>query len=100
MTLIRFLKSNGDLDREVDAEEGANLLDIAHAAGQPLEGTCDKALSCATCHVIIAAEDFDRLPAMDEEEDEMLNFAWNVQRTSRLACQIRVEGERITVRMP
>ena len=100
MTLIRFLKSNGDLDREVEAEEGANLLDIAQAAGQPLEGTCDKALSCATCHVIIAPEDFDRLSPIDEEEDDMLDLAWNVQRTSRLACQIRVEGETLTVRMP
>jgi ferredoxin len=100
MTLVRFLKCNGDLDREVEAPEGANLLDIAQGAGQPLEGTCDKALSCATCHVIIAAEDYGRLPPMDEEEDDMLDFAWNVQPTSRLACQIRVEGDTLTVRMP
>jgi ferredoxin len=100
MTLVRFLKCNGDLDREVEAAEGANLLDVAQAAGQPLEGTCDKALSCATCHVILAAEDFDRLPPIDEEEDDMLDLAWGVQRTSRLACQVRVEGDMLTVRMP
>ena len=48
MTLIRFLQADGALDREVEAAEGDNLLDVAQAADQPLEGTCGKAMSCST----------------------------------------------------
>ena len=50
MTLIRFLKADGSLDREVEAAEGDNLLDVAQDHGQPLEGTCGKCISCSTCH--------------------------------------------------
>ena len=100
MTRIRFLDSSGELDREVEAAEGANLLDVAQAAMQPLEGTCEKQMSCSTCHVILAAEDYERLPAPSEDEDYLLDIAMDARRTSRLACQITISGERLTVRMP
>jgi len=100
MTLISFLNSDGSLDRTVEAAEGANLLDVAQAADQPLEGTCDKSISCSTCHVILAAEDFARLPPASEEEEDLLDLAQGVRRTSRLACQLKVSGETMTVRMP
>lgn len=100
MTLIRFLKFDGSLDREVEAAEGLNLLDVAQDADQPLEGTCDKSLSCATCHVILSDEDFARLPAASEDEEDMLDLAYGVERTSRLACQLSVSGATMTVRVP
>nr|WP_314444776.1 2Fe-2S iron-sulfur cluster-binding protein [uncultured Sphingomonas sp.] len=100
MTLIRFLKSDGSLDREVEAAEGDNLLDVAQDNEQPLEGTCGKCISCSTCHVIIAPEDFDRLPEASEEEEDLLDLAGNALRTSRLACQVRVNGPTMTVKMP
>ena len=100
MTLIRFLKSDGSLDREVQAPEGDNLLDVAQDNGQPLEGTCGKCISCSTCHVILAPEDFDRLPEAGEEEEDLLDLAGNAQRTSRLACQVAVNGSTMTVRTP
>lgn len=100
MTLVRFLRPDGTFDTEVEAANGSNLLDVAQAAGQPLEGTCDKQMSCSTCHVIVAAEDFPRLPPPSEEEEDLLDLAYNVQRTSRLACQITIDGESLTVRMP
>ena len=102
MPLVRFLDADGHLSREVQAEDGANLLDVAQDAGQPLEGTCGGQMSCSTCHVLIVAEDFDRLPPVCEEEDDLLDLAAHVVRTSRLACQIRLhEGlGTLTVRMP
>ena len=100
MTLIRFLKSDGALDREVEATEGANLLDVAQDADQPLEGTCDKSISCSTCHIILSPEDFVRMPPASEEEEDLLDLAHGVERTSRLACQLRVSGATMTVRMP
>ena len=102
MTTVRFLKVDGELDREVEAEAGALLLHVAQDNGQPLEGACEGAMACSTCHVIIAAEDFDRLPRASEEEDDLLDLAAHVTRTSRLACQIELtaELETLTVRMP
>ncbi|WP_205481788.1 2Fe-2S iron-sulfur cluster-binding protein [Sphingomonas arenae] len=102
MTLVRFLKADGALDREVEAAPGSVLLHVAQAAGQPLEGTCEGQMSCSTCHVIVAAEDFASLPPASEEEDDLLDLAAHVTRTSRLACQIVLseELEELTVRMP
>lgn len=101
MTLVRFLKPDGNLDREVEAPAGTNLLDLAQRNGQPLEGTCEGSMACSTCHVIIGREDFERLPEMSEEEDDLLDLAAHVTRTSRLACQVEVpEGEPIDVKIP
>ena len=102
MTRVRFLKADGELDRVVEAETGALLLHVAQDNGQPLEGACEGAMACSTCHVIIAAEDFAKLPKASEEEDDLLDLAAHVTRTSRLACQIELtaELETLTVRMP
>ena len=77
-------------------------LDLAQADGQPLEGTCDGDMACATCHVIVDPADFDRLGAASEEEEELLDLAFNATRTSRLACQIRLGPalDGLTVRVP
>ena len=102
MTKVRFLKVDGSLDKEVDAPTGSNLLDVAQAAGQPLEGACEGQMACSTCHVIVDPKDFERLPSASEEEDDLLDLAWGVMRTSRLACQIVLTEElgTLTVKMP
>jgi ferredoxin len=102
VTRVRFLKPDGSLDREVEAPAGARLLEVAQAAGQPLEGSCEGAMACSTCHVIVAADDFCRLPPASDDEDDMLDFAAGLSRTSRLACQIHLTEElgTLTVRMP
>ena len=102
MTQVRFLRSDGSLDREVEAAPGSVLLDVAQANAQPLEGACEGAMACSTCHVIVAAEDFERLPRASEEEDDLLDLAAHVTRTSRLACQLvmTADMETLTVRMP
>ena len=102
MTLVRFLKPDGELDREVEAPPGTNLLDLAQAEGQPLEGSCEGSMACSTCHVIVANEDFERLPPASEEEDDLLDLAAHVTRTSRLACQLMLTADldTLTVRMP
>ena len=102
MTLIRFISADGNEEQEVLAPAGSRLLDIAQNAGQPLEGTCEGQMACSTCHVIIGAEDFDKLPRASEEEEDMLDLALHVTRHSRLSCQIWLseELESLTVRMP
>ena len=102
MTRVRFLKVDGELDKEVEAPAGSVLLDVAQQAGEPLEGACEGQMACSTCHVIVDPRDFDRLPPASEEEDDLLDLAWGVMRTSRLACQIRLTDEldTLTVKMP
>jgi ferredoxin len=102
MTRVRFVSADGSRVSEVDAPAGERLLDVAQADGQPLEGTCEGQMACSTCHVIVDAADFDRLPRASEEEEDLLDLAAHVTRTSRLACQIVLseEMEVLTVRMP
>jgi ferredoxin len=102
MIKVRFISADGNETRDVEAPEGEALLDVAQADGQPLEGTCEGQMACSTCHVIVSAEDFDRLPPASEEEEDMLDLATGATRTSRLACQILLTRalDGITVRMP
>jgi ferredoxin len=102
MTRIRFLSADGHTVREVDAPAGECLLDIAQADGQPLEGTCEGQMACSTCHVVVAAEDFGKLPRASEEEEDLLDLAAHVTRYSRLSCQIFTSDslESLTVRIP
>jgi len=78
------------------------LLDVAQAAGMPLEGTCEGQMACSTCHVILPPEWFDKLPPAVEDEEDMLDLATGACRTSRLSCQIVLDEELdgIEVRIP
>ncbi|HET6535913.1 MAG TPA: 2Fe-2S iron-sulfur cluster-binding protein [Sphingomicrobium sp.] len=102
MTLVRFFRADGTLDKEVEAAAGQRLLDVAWAAREPLEGACEGVMACSTCHVIVEAKDFARLPPASEEEEDLLDLAAHATRTSRLACQIMLtEGmESLDVRIP
>lgn len=98
---VTFLDPNGKAIESV-AESGDNLLRLAQAAGLPLEGTCEGQMACSTCHVIVAAEWFDRLPPASDDEEDMLDFASGARRTSRLSCQIELTAEMdgLTVTIP
>ena len=101
MVRVRFVTRDGStLDAEGD--EGISLLEVAQAAGMPLEGTCEAQMACSTCHVIVAREWFDRLTPASEEEEDMLDLAAGAVRTSRLSCQIVLSSklDGIEVRIP
>ena len=102
MTLVRFFKADGTLDKEVKAEPGQRLLDVAWAAREPLEGACEGVMACSTCHVIVDPDDFAKLPAASDEEEDLLDLAAHPARTSRLACQILLTADMATlsVRIP
>jgi ferredoxin len=87
MTEITFIERDGTR-QTVTAAPGERLLDVAQGCGQPLEGTCDGAMACSTCHVFLAPEDIAALPPPSEEEEDLLDLAAGATRFSRLACQI------------
>jgi ferredoxin-2, mitochondrial len=102
MITVRFISADGETTRDVTANPGDRLLEVAQNDGQPLEGTCEGQMACSTCHVIVAAEDFERLPPAREEEEDMLDLATGATRTSRLACQIILTDamDGLVVRIP
>ncbi|HEX7855991.1 MAG TPA: 2Fe-2S iron-sulfur cluster-binding protein [Sphingobium sp.] len=102
LILVRFVSADGENVQEVQAHDGDNLLDVGQALGQPLEGTCEGQMACSTCHVIVEAEDFAKLPRASEAEEDMLDLAAAATRTSRLSCQITLKAgmDSLTVRIP
>lgn len=92
MTKIIITDSKGE-SHAIDAENGLSLLEVAHKHDIELEGACEGSLACSTCHVVIAAEDFDRIAQAEEEEEDMLDLAFGLTPTSRLACQIIISEE-------
>ena len=101
MVRVNFITAKGERI-EATAKPGDNLLDVAQAADMPLEGTCEGQMACSTCHVIVAPEWFVRLPRASEDEEDMLDLAAGVARTSRLSCQIDLTEalDGIEVRVP
>ncbi|MDN3645946.1 2Fe-2S iron-sulfur cluster-binding protein [Pontixanthobacter aestiaquae] len=101
MVTVAFTDADG-AEVQCEAEEGVSLLEVGQAAGMPLEGTCEGQMACSTCHVIVAKGWFDRLPEASDEEEDMLDLAFGVERTSRLSCQIDVTAELdgLAVRIP
>ena len=93
MPRMTFINPDGTR-RVVDAPIGLSLLEIAHLNDIDIEGACEGSLACSTCHVIVDPRDYDRLPAVTEEEEDMLDLAFGLCRTSRLGCQI-VMNERL-----
>ncbi len=87
---------------EVEAPEGLSVLEIAHRNKIDLEGACEGSLACSTCHVIIAPEWFDKLKSPSEDEEDMLDVAFGLEKTSRLGCQIVITEalDGLTVRLP
>ncbi|KAJ1515006.1 hypothetical protein HMI55_004129 [Coelomomyces lativittatus] len=62
-------------------EEGASLLDIAHAHHLDLEGACEGSLACSTCHVVVDPKDYVKLSEPSDEENDMLDLAFGLTET-------------------
>ena len=101
MPKMTFIERDGTR-REVDAPLGLSVLEIAHRHGIDIEGACEGSLACSTCHVIVDADWYDLLKEATEDEEDMLDLAFGLTKTSRLGCQIIMteELDGLTVRLP
>ncbi|KAG5722758.1 hypothetical protein E4T56_gene7957 [Termitomyces sp. T112] len=90
---VHFKDSKGNLIKTVEANEGDDLLSIAHEYDIDLEGACEGSVACSTCHVILTPDYYDRLPEPDDEENDMLDMAFGLTDTSRLGCQVILKRE-------
>jgi 2Fe-2S ferredoxin len=98
---MTFVYADGSR-REVDAPLGLSVLEVAHRHGIDIEGACEGSLACSTCHIIVDEGWFDRLPEASEDEEDMLDLAFDLTRTSRLGCQVVVteDLDGLTVELP
>ncbi|MDB5365779.1 MAG: 2Fe-2S ferredoxin [Rhodospirillales bacterium] len=101
MPKVIFVERDGTR-RELEAPVGLSVLEIAHKHEVDLEGACEGSLACSTCHVVVDPEWFDLLPDATEDEEDMLDLAFGLTKTSRLGCQIIIteELDGLTVRLP
>ena len=101
MPKMIFIDADGAVI-EVDAPLGRTVMEIAHANNIDIEGACEGVMACSTCHVIVETQWHGRLPPPEEDEEDMLDLAFALTRTSRLGCQIVItrELDGLTVRLP
>ena len=102
MVKITFIDSSGR-SRDVDAETGSTVMETAVRNAVPeIEAECGGACACATCHVYVDPAWVAKTGKPEPMEEDMLDFAFDVQPTSRLSCQIKVRQDRdgLTVRTP
>ena len=101
MPRIVFIEADGNR-KEVDAPLGLSIMEVAQKFDIDIEGACEGSLACATCHVIVEPSWYQRLDEPSEDEEDMLDLAFDLQQTSRLGCQIVVteEMEGLIVALP
>ena len=101
MPKVTFIERDGTR-REVDAPVGVSVMEVARRNDIDIEGACEGSLACSTCHVIVDPEWYGQLKEASEEEEDMLDLAFNLTRTSRLCCQIVIteELDGLRVRLP
>ncbi|MDB5491484.1 MAG: 2Fe-2S iron-sulfur cluster binding domain protein [Micavibrio sp.] len=96
MPQMTFIMTNGT-PKVVDAPLGLSVMEIAqkHDIDQ-IEGACGGSLACATCHVYVHPDWWDKVLPEDGksmEEEDMLDLAFDIRKQSRLSCQIMMTAE-------
>jgi 2Fe-2S ferredoxin len=102
MPKIKYVEHNGK-EHEVEVPNGWSVMEGAVKNLIPgIDADCGGACACATCHVYVAEEWAGKAGAKTDMEETMLDFAQELEPTSRLSCQIKVSPELdgLTVRMP
>ncbi len=80
-------------DHELEATKGWSVMEIIRENDLPIEAACGGCCACATCHVYVDEAWLPKLKAADDEEDRMLDEAYQVQENSRLSCQLNFTDE-------
>ena len=81
--------TRGGGTREIVGETGLSVMEVIRDAGiDELLALCGGCCSCATCHVHVDSDYADKLPAMSDDENELLAISDDRDESSRLSCQI------------
>ena len=102
MPKITYIEYNG----KAHTTEVANGLSVMEGAIQKnipgIDADCGGGMACATCHVYVKQEWFDKLPKKEDGEEDMIDMAYEPNKFSRLSCQLIVSGklEGLVVKLP
>tara|TARA_B100000945_G_C20308128_1_gene561449 strand:+ start:398 stop:718 length:321 start_codon:yes stop_codon:yes gene_type:complete len=102
MAKIRYIEFNGE-EHTVDVQNGLTVMEGAIKNKVPgIDADCGGACACATCHVYVQKEWLNKLPPKEDTEEDMLDFAFDVRKNSRLSCQLTVSDDLdgLTVDLP
>ena len=93
MAKIKYIEHNGT-NHTVDVQNGLTVMEGAVQNNIPgIDADCGGSMACATCHVYVKGDWYDRLPKKEMGEDDMLDQAYEPNSKSRLSCQLIVSNE-------
>jgi len=93
MPKITYIDSSGNR-KEIEVQKGLTVMEGAIQNNIPgIDADCGGAMACATCHVYVKEEWFNKLNKIEDGEQDMLDMAFEPKKNSRLSCQIIVTDE-------
>ena len=93
MTKINYI-THDNQTYSVDVQNGLTAMEGAVQNDIPgIDADCGGGMACATCHVYVNDEWFDKLPPKEDGEEDMLDMAFEPKKNSRLSCQITISDE-------
>ena len=93
MAKITYITSD-DKIHEIDVQNGLTVMEGAVQNDIPgIDADCGGGMECATCHVYVKEEWFDKLPTKEDGEEDMLDMAFQPKKNSRLSCQLVVSDD-------
>tara|TARA_B100000575_G_scaffold39668_1_gene27201 strand:+ start:163 stop:483 length:321 start_codon:yes stop_codon:yes gene_type:complete len=102
MTKIKYIEHNGT-EHTIDVQNGLTVMEGAIQNDVPgIDADCGGSMACATCHVYVKDEWYNKIEEKTEGEDDMIDQAYNPKKNSRLSCQITVSDkvEGLVVQLP
>ena len=93
MPKINYIEHGGK-KHTIEVENGLTVMEGAIQNNIPgIDADCGGSMACATCHVYVKEEWFNKLPKKADGEEDMLDMAFEPKKNSRLSCQILVSDE-------
>ena len=93
MPKITYIDQEGN-SKTIEVESGLSVMEGAIQNDIPgIDADCGGSMACATCHVYVKEEWFDKLPKKESGEEDMIDMAYEPKKFSRLSCQITVSDE-------
>ena len=93
MPKIKYIEHDGK-QHTIEVANGLSVMEGAIQNNIPgIDADCGGSMACATCHVYVKEEWFNKLPSKIEGEDDMLDMAFEPKKNSRLSCQITVSDD-------
>ena len=93
MPKVTYIENNGKT-HVIEVANGLSVMEGAVQNNIPgIDADCGGAMACATCHVYVKEEWLDKLPSKEDGEEDMLDMAYEPNKSSRLSCQLIVSDE-------